>query len=171
MSLLTRRGIGHSVGGNSLLGWSTEHTITAMKITAMFAEMSGNISPHNLHLKTDAMHSAPAAKGFGLYFRKTSIECMKSMEATQIPLWEKIKLQQNKLVSGRFEAFTVVMIKIHAFMNVIPCQWLSIFQRFGGSGASGVVQEEYYLWQESRPVVFNVGHTTFLRTIETALPE
>jgi hypothetical protein len=62
------------------------------------------------------------------------------------------------LVSGRFEAFTVILIKIHAFMNVIPCQLLSIFRRFGGGGASGVVQEEYSLWQESRQVVFNVDH-------------
>lgn len=73
------------------------------------------------------------------------------------------KLQGNKLISVRIESFTMVLIKIHAFMNGIPCQCLSIFRRFGGGGASvfsRVVQEECSLWQESRPVIFNVGHMT-----------
>jgi len=71
------------------------------------------------------------------------------------------KLEGNKLIIERIESFTMVLIKIHAFMNVIPCQCLSIFRHFRGGGASifsWVVQEEYSLWQESRPVVFNVDH-------------
>ena len=135
--------------------------ITATKITtAKSAGTSGNSNsstqptPENW---CNAFHTSSERLWIIL---KTSIESTKSaVKATQILC--KKKLQGNKLISVRIESFTMALIKIHAFMNVIPCQCLSIFRHLGGGGASvfsRVVQEEYSLWQESRPVVFNVDH-------------
>jgi len=137
--------------------------ITAMKTTtATSARTSGNSNsstqptPENW---CNAFHTSSERLWIKL---KGNIYWMHEERGESNPnSFVRKKLQGNKVISVRTESFTMVLIKIHAYMNVIPSQCLSIFQCFGcggGSIFSRVVQEEYPLWQESRPMVFNVEH-------------
>ena len=172
MSLVTRRDVGRRAAGYSLLGWSTQHTARYIQ-TALHPPLLPRrqqlqcslkrqviiIPPHSLHPKTDATHSTPAAKGSGVHFTKENSRWKCEERGTGNPQSFASK-KSKETMSVRFEAFTVI------FMNVIPCQRLSIFRHFGGGGDSVfslVDQEQYSVWQESRPVLSNVGHIKFLR--------